>query len=395
MSMNLQQPSPTYFSGRQCSTLAGLAIMFCLNSCQPKAGPKPGDPPFTETQERRLRQVFKEEFAAAQMPEGGALDNKKLREEINKLVLAEVEEELAKGTVKEALNTEAVVKILKRAEKGHSASGELERIDLSQYPTVEGKVKRIMEEFDGVQSYSTGNPLVEQLKELGPQAKPQLYAALKKSSEQGGNWAARMAVAEALKPLLTIDDKDLLLEDLQTQNPQLVEVVRTLHLDEAGTVALGKMREYADKPTEFLSGELINIALEFEEEQALPLALARLGTPGSNSGTYLAQTLDAKFPELDMTAQLRAASTKLNNPYDSSIFSQLMLKRGMPEGLAIAADALLAKDVGHGWQYNREQVRSALRRYVNVTGSDEEVGKWLLENRAKLRWNPGTRMFEE
>lgn len=384
-------------------SLAFLVIgsALALTACNQSSSPKPGDPPFTEAQETRLRQIIKEEFANAQLPEGGLADSKKLREEIDKMVLAKVEEEIANGALKDQLNGERVIKILQRAQKrsGGGSDYELEAVDLSQYPTVDGKIKRIIQEFEGVRSYSGNNPLVKQLAELGEQAKPQLFKALQEIGAGGqNNWAGRMALAEALKPMLTIDDKDMLLEDLKSKDPQLGEVVRRLHVEEAGDYALQRIRELASSPNEYIHHELINIAVDMHEEEALPLLLDRLGAPDANSASWLATTIDQNYPDVDMTAQLRAAAQRVtsNNPYEGSSLSQLMLKRGMPEGLGLAADALLAdtSQMGGGSDYYREQVRSTLRRYVNVTGSDEEVAKWIMENRGKLKWNPQLQMFE-
>ena len=396
----MREPFSAGLGGRRLPALALIGMALIMSACNQSSSPKPGDPPFTEAQEKRLRQIFKEEFAAMQLTDGKVVtDSRKVREEIDKMVLAKVEEELAKGTWKGQVDGGAVVNILQRLEKvaKNGNSYEVEAVDLSQFPTVDGKITRVMQEFEGVRSYSADNALVKQLKELGPQAKPQLYKALQDArKEGGGNWAGVMALAETLKPLLTVDDKGLLLEDLQSSNPQLTDVVRKLHIDEAGDLALNKLRDLSGKPEEFMNAELMNIALEFKEEEALPLVLDRLGKPGSNSASWVAQTLDTKFPDLDITAQLRVASTKISNPYDSSTFSQLMLKRGMPEGLALAADTLLRKSPEMGGNdYNREQVRSSLRRYVNVTGSDEEVAQWLLDNRTKLHWNASSQMFEE
>jgi hypothetical protein len=375
--------------------LPGICLsltLLALAACQPTPPPSAAEPPFTEAQEKRLRQIIREELVSAKTPEGTSLtDSKKLREEIDDLVLAKVEEELAKGTWKDEVGSQRIIKILKRVEKSGGYSNDFEEVDLTGFPTVEGKIKRIVEEFEGINSYSHNNALVKQLQNLGPQAKPQLFKALQELQKSPTNWGGRMALSEALKPLITLEDKELLLEDMRGNNPGLADMTRQLNITEAGDIALEKIRTSMDNPGNYLNPEIVAVAMEFQEAAATPLLLQRLGDATSN-GAWLADNFDTQYPQVDLTESLRKAAGRKQNSYESATYARLMLKRGMPEGLAMAADALASKEAGN--DYAREQVRSSLRIFANVTGTDDEVSKWLLENRARLKWNEKTKLFE-
>jgi hypothetical protein len=227
---------------------------------------------------------------------------------------------------------------------------------------------------------------------LGPGAKEALLEALYGLESKRESGPAQNVIKDALRSMLTADDQDVLLKDLNSPNPQLLDILQKLHLEEAKPAVLQKLQDAVGNLRQGLDYRIAVLGLELDEEKALPMVLNLIGA--GRNGAYLAEKVDKMFPDVDMTAQLRSAAGKADT-YENPRFAELMLKRGMPEGLAFAAECLLDTEKSSGFYGDTGDIRNAVRRYVNVTGSDAEVAQWILDNRAKLVWNPDTKMFEE
>ncbi len=350
--------------------------------------------------EERIREIVREEVAAALKPLGaGEMTSPKLREEIDKLVLERVAEELEKTDWEKRLGSEALAQSLRNMQKRVDAGGKSrwEEVDVSGIQGVENQIDYILAQYEHMDSYSHNNAVVKQLVKYGPQARDLLYQKFK-DLNQGGHgpniWITRHLLRDTLNQIVTEEDKEFLLEDYRSEHPLLDETVRRFRFAEAGDIALERLRKQDEDGRDYVRLSDMRNVLDYRPEEGVPVLLEKLENGASNS-SWVARELDKMGIEIE--PQLRAAAHKTNSDYEKITFTELMLKRGMPEGLALAADVLLnnsEKNAYHNSHYI-DQVRNSLRRYANIVGDDEEVGKWLAENRDKLVWNEQLQMFEE
>jgi hypothetical protein len=370
--------------------LAGLTLFF--PACAPPKSTVPeGQAPLTESQ---VRQLIREEVAAALLDRAAvSAHNRALQQEIDKLVLERVKEELAKIDAK-ALGDNKVAKSIQESGPKPTDYTELKRVDVSGIPTMEGKLERLLREFEGLHSYSHENEVVKQMIEMGAEGKPVMMELLRKSWEHRSNSLQQYALRDALKPLITKDDKAFLLEDLNSKSPVLADVVISMHLEEAGPLALQKVEKYASDPEQSLSGEFLQVALEFEEEAITPLLQKRLES-GARDTTWLATQLDERFPDFDMNEQLKTAAGKLATANERYYLADLMMKRGLVESLPITLEALATPPGDPDTGSMRARLLENLRRRTAQPMSDPELIQWLSANANTLRWNPQTKLFEQ
>ena len=362
-----------------------------LPACRPKTEAPAAQPQLTESQVRRL---IREEVAATLLDKGAVSANThQIQQEIDELVLARVKEELAKSDASKLAGKE-ITDALKAARPVPSDPSELKRVDLTGIPTMEGKVRRLLEEFKGLSSYTSENEVVKQLIELGPEAKPALLQAIRDSHNGNASWSATYAMRDAVKPLLTSDDKDFLVEDLTSGSPMLTDYVISTHMEGIGPVALKKLGEYVDDPESVISGPLLQVVLEFNEEEAIPLLQKRLAS-GSQDAVFLAGQLDQYFPAMEMNEQLKVAAAKIQDPSDRFNLAELMLKRGLPESLPLLQEAISTPDTDSISANAREDLYKKLRQYTRATGANDEVAQWLRTHGNNLRWNAQAQVFEE
>lgn len=372
-----------------------ISTALCLTACDRAkvAGP---ESPFTEAEERRLRVLLREEIAAVQLQPGTVVtDSKKIRDAVDKLILARLQEEIPKVDWQGKLQDPQVLAMLTQADPkdyGQEALYAYGPRDLSGIPTLKGKIKAVAEGVKGVPYYYPNSSLSQQLQQLGPGSKEALLEALN-SPELEGNEQGVKLVYEALNAMLTVEDKDLLIKDLNSEAPRLVEAAHKFRLAEAGPIAIQKLQDAVGKPELSVDHRVALLAMDMDPVQATPLVLDHIGT--GRGGVSLAQQIDEYYPEIDITGPLRSAAAMARGSADEYQYAELMLKRGMYEGLALAAEGLLDRNQSAGQMTNSNQVRGAVRRYLNIEGTDAEVAKWILDNRSKLVWNPQNRVFEE
>jgi hypothetical protein len=371
------------------SVLTGLCLFPLLVSCQPSAP----DSEAAAGEARELRTMIREEVRAVLREE---LDLEQatagMREQIQDLILEEVREQLSQRDWDQELGSEQMVATLEKLQRQARAGGgsmESPAVDLAGLTTNRAKINRILQEFEGATFYSSSSPLLQQLRDLGPAAKKDLFAALRETSTQ--SWAARKALSDALSPLLSSADRELFLEDARSENPALLARASALNIEEVGDEALQKL---VDAPyNQFINFDLINAALHFHQEEAAAIILDHITNGGSNIA-FLAQNLRRQMPDLPMRDALASAAQRAErnaHTHERHALAPMLLAEGILQGLPFAADALLDGEHNH-WQ---TEARSAIRRYVNVVGSDEDIAAYLLANRHNLRWNPNTRIFEE
>lgn len=373
----------------RCKRWIAFVLAVFLVSC--RHAETEAQPPVEKSSDLRavireeVRAVLKDDFSLDEMQDG-------MREQIQALILEEVRSQLAKRDWDKELGSEKLVasleKLQRQARSGHSGAMP-DAVDLTGLSSNREKIQRILQELEGVTTYYQGSPLTKQLRDLGPGAKRDLFQALQATPQQ--DWAARKAVADALGPMLTVEDREFFLQDAASDQPGLLQRAVALNIEEVGDLALEKIAALG--PNDFVHFELANAAMHFHEQEAATILLNRIASGGSNSA-WLAQHIRRQLPNLPMREPLAAAAQHLeksSNLHDRHSIAPLLLSEGIPQGLGFAADSLLSSENNH-WQ---EQTRSAIRQYVNVLGSDEDVAAYLLQNRNNLRWNPTLRIYEE
>lgn len=366
----------------------GLSTMCFLVACEPSnetaRSLKERDAALREMIREEIRGVLREDFALDR-------GQKEVHGQVQELILEEVRKQLAAKDWGPVLGSKEVMASLEKLQRQARSGGPgamPEAVDLTGLSSHRAKIQRILQEFEGVTTYYSGSPLTKQLRDLGPGAKNDIFQALQSTSQQ--NWAARQALSEALEPLLTTADRELFLQDAASDNPALLKRAMGLNLEEVGALALHRISSATDD--RFINSEVVSAALHFHQKEAAPLLLAQIAQGGSQSA-WLAQHLRRELPNLPMRDTLMIAAQhyeKSPNVGQRHSVAPLLLAEGIPQGLVFAADSLMTTENNH-WQ---EAARSAIRRYVNVVGSDEDVAAYLLENRHNLRWNPSTGTFQ-
>lgn len=265
-------------------------------------------------------------------------------------------------------------------------------IDLSGYLTLEDKVAAILKAYDGVNSYGSDNPLTKQLMELGHDAVPLLAEFLRKGASHE-QWAAQMAVDEAMNALLTEEDRDLALE-LFMRDGSMSKVLNKFRFPEANDLVFEKLKQMSFREPNMGSmqsyeADVLEMALDYDRERALPHILQAV-----ENGACLQQVLGVvgSDPTIDLKPQLKSALNKCTDPWSRQSVGQAMLARGMPEGLEA-----LVQNVDQSGSLSDHEAQESLkmiRKYTGYTGSDGDVLKKLRSRMGQMTWNPETQKFE-
>jgi hypothetical protein len=295
-----------------------------------------------------------------------------LRAGIESVILMEMADELDGVDWLDTLSQEKIQKLLTKTAASGMTMGfhnQQTAIDVSDIPSAAGKVDRILEEFEGVNSYSHDNALVKQLAEMGDEAIDPLIAALNDSS-MGFNWARRMAVTESLEQLLTEEHEEIILAEF-TKSGNLSKLIDKYQFPAAEDEVMNKI---AHPSNGRVDKNVIDAALMMNSERSIPILMDYV-SHGQNV-SYAAGQLAAEG--LDITEPLRLASARAANIHEQAQLVELCLEREMPQGYDLAIQVLRSKEP-HA-EHSQERVYQYLRKYTGINGNYDEVADWLQDN---------------
>lgn len=292
---------------------------------------------------------------------------------IESVIMKEMADQLASVDWLDTLSKENLQKLLTSAAKSSMSQGFNHfqtPVDVSDIEGVDGKIARILEEFDGVNSYSHNNALVKQMAEMGDEAIEPLLSRLGNSS-MGANWAMRMAVTDALEKLLTENHEEIILAEF-TKSGNLSKLIEKYHFPAAEEEVMNKITFPANGRVD---QNVIDAALKINSARSIPLLIDYVSH--GRGVSYAAGQLAAEG--IDITEPLRMASSRAVNTWEKASLVELCLEREMPEGYDLAIEVLLSKEM-HA-EHSQEQVYQYIRKYTGINGSYDEVADWLKENR--------------
>lgn len=255
------------------------------------------------------------------------------------------------------------------------------RVDVSDIADTGEKVEKILEEFEGVNSYTHDNVLVKQIIKMGDDAVQPLLNQLDDLAPD--KWAKKFAIEEALDKLLTKDHKETILKIFKEKDI-CSKLIKKYGFPEAEDTVMDKI-----KYSRHVDDDIIDVAIMLNKERAIPLLINYVSS--SPSAVYAAQKL-AAMPDIDITETLRKAAMNARGVWSQSGIARLMIERGVKEGLDLAIQVLRSTDE-HS-KYSKEQLGNTLSVYTDAKGDYKEMAAWLENNKDSLVWNKEYRRFK-
>jgi len=296
-----------------------------------------------------------------------------LRAGIESVILNSMADELASVDWLDTLSQEKLQKLLKKTAQASLTKGFNNfrtPIDVSDIDGIEGKIDRILKEFEGTSSYHNNNALVKQIAEMGDEAIEPLLNHLGNNAP-GNNWARRRAVTDSLEKLLTEEHEAIILAEF-TKSGNLSKLIKKYQFPAAEDEVMNKI-SYPNHGR--VDQNVVDAALKMNAERSVPLLIDYVSN-GQNV-SYAASQLAAEG--IDITEPLRLASTRAGNIWEKASLVELCLERDMSEGYDLAIQVLRSSEI-HA-EHSQEKVYQYIRKYTGINGSYEEVADWLQENR--------------
>jgi len=306
-------------------------------------------------------------------------------------VAKRVSQELDNVDLKELVdkNVEKKLKKAYSAASGHESQNT--EVDVSGIADTEGKIKRILEEFEGVSSYLRDNKLVKQMAAMGDEAIEPLIKELISYGNDHSNWTKRMAVDEALRKLLTKDKKEIILENFE-KNGVLIDLIKKYNLTEAEDTVFKRIKddEMAAIPSS-IEG-YFDAALQMNKARAITAMLDYVSSSDENfAKLYPLKKLTEMG--IDVTEPLKQMAANLGpDGWGRSQVSSLMLENGVPEGLSMAISTL--RSTAEDSDFFKQRLVDTVRLLTDAKGGDKEMADWLEAHKNTLKWNPSTKRFE-
>lgn len=295
-----------------------------------------------------------------------------LQAAIESVILKEMANELTAVDWLDALSQEKLQKLLTRTAKNSMMQGFNNfqtPVDVSDIEGVDEKIAMILQEFEGVNSYSHNNALVKQIAEMGDEAIEPLLSYLENNSS-GNNWAKRMAITDALEKVLTEDHEETIIAEF-TKSGSLSKLIEKYQFPAAEDEVMNKISHPLHGQ---VNQNVVDAALKMNSDRSIPLLIDYV-SHGRNV-SYAASQLAAEG--IDITDPLRTASTRAQNTWEKASLVELCLERDMPEGYDLAIQVLRSNEM-HA-EHSQEKVYQYIRKYTGINGSYDEVADWLQEN---------------
>ncbi|MBC2600160.1 hypothetical protein [Puniceicoccus vermicola] len=261
------------------------------------------------------------------------------------------------------------------------------RIDLSDYPTTEGKIDAILRRFLGQNHYSSNNDLVKQMREMGPDSIDLLMERLNLVGSQ--DWAQRMALVDALKGRIPEDHREEVIRQFR-KSGAFVDFIKDYQVTEVEDQLMGVIagtQQFENNQHTGNYRDLMEAAIRLNPDRAED-ALFEHARYGDRPGEA-AQML-ASLPDVDPRPAIETALPRLSNRYQRANMVPIALEHGASGSLELAERALRenAKD-----GYRTDQVLKAVRLHTGAIGDPIDVADWIAANRDQFIWNPEARAY--
>jgi hypothetical protein len=260
-------------------------------------------------------------------------------------------------------------------------AGDLARIELPENPSkddVRTYIEAIFATVGKRSTFSTTDPEVGMLRSVGPEHVDVLIEFY------GRPFTPSAYVEWALDRLVTADDKELILEELQTCERLVKFVVEHGWAEDARETLLGAM---INDPT-FLPTAWIDAVAALKDPETYPLLLAYLGQGSNPSWTYRSI---CDLPGIHLTeAVARAWARCRRGSTERQYFAAIATAFGHVDALAVCVESL---DPELDDQRRVRRAAEIVRRHLEFAGTDEELRAWFSENREKLVFDPATKMY--
>jgi hypothetical protein len=301
------------------------------------------------------------------------LDNL-LRRSLESVLLNQMAHELASVDWDDALSQEKLKKLVDKAVRSSSGifpSMSMSRIDVSDIQGVEAKVNRILEEFEGVNSYSHNNALVQQIAGLGSEAIEPLLTRL--STASVASWAVKSAIEDALGKLLTEEHESIILEQFAKRG-SFARLIKKYHFTAAENELITKIQYPING---YLDSAVVDAALSINAERSIPFLFDYV-KHGQNVA-YVAQQLANEG--IDITEPLIMAANRPSSIWEKAGLAKLCFEYNLPESYDLAV-AVLRSNAEHA-EHAQQQVYDHVRKYIGVKGSYAEVADWLEQTKPR------------
>ncbi len=295
-----------------------------------------------------------------------------LRNGIEAVILNAMADELAAVDWLDALSQEKVQKLLRNAAQSSMNMGMNQYhtpLDVSGIDGVDGKIDRILQEFEGVNFYSHNNALVKQMVAMGDEAIGPLLDRLRNGSNMN-DFTKRMAIQEALGKLLTEEHEEIILAEF-ARSGEFANLIKKYQFPAAEEELMGKI---AHPHNGHVGNDVVDAALRMNRDRSIPLLIDHVSY-GQNVGYAARQLADMG---IDMTTPLKMAAAHANNTWEKGQLVELCLEQGLPEGYVLAAQVLRSND--ENTEHAKDQVCKQIMKYAGVGGTYEEVADWLEQN---------------
>jgi hypothetical protein len=300
---------------------------------------------------------------------------RQLQDGIEAVILKHMAAELVGVDWEGAVSSEEIQKLLRRAAKNTNAMpfGNMERVDVSDIDTAEGKINRILEEFEGLNSYSHNNALVQQMAEMGNEAIAPLLERLGNGNGSfADGFALNMAVTDTLEQLLTQDHEEIIIEEF-TKHGHLAKLIEKYQFPAAEDEVMNKIAY----PTHgHVDQTVIDAALKMNSERSVPI-LIEFVENGQNV-SYAAEQLSIEG--IDIAEPLQKAAARANGIWEQGRLAKLCLERDMAEGYDLAI-AVFRSNEQHA-EHSQKELYQFIRKETGLSGSYDEIADWLQENRS-------------
>jgi len=261
----------------------------------------------------------------------------------------------------------------------------LQSIKLPDNPTEEDVRKyidKIIEASLKQSTFSTRDPQVSMLVQLGPERVPLLIEAMTKRGT--GRLITDLYFISALKLLVNEKHKKLVLEALPLC-PSLAEVVRLRGWEkEAREILLSGLKTRSSLPIEW-----IRAVADLEDPETYPDLISYfIGAPNQSSVYEAIRDLPGiKLREAVKKAWRRA---KFGGSWDRNEMAKIAVAYGLPDAFVALARSYLERDY---FPYEEERIAMLLRRFTSRSGTAEEIAEWVVRNADRISFDARKRKY--
>jgi len=242
-------------------------------------------------------------------------------------------------------------------------------------------IRAIVAASQGQNSWSDRDPQVAMLTKVGTANIPLLIEALSLNGAPSDTH-----IVKAVVILADDTSKPVILEALPIHHDLVTAVIKRGWEKDAQPILLTELKNAG----EFLPEEWIQAVVNLNDPESFPLLRTYFINGMNNANTY---NMIKRLPIQDLPAAVAEAwkRCKYENVYLRQGMAIVALEYGHVDALASLIDLLASGEMNLPEWSN--QVRSAVLKYVEFRGSNEDLVQWFQKNRDKLRFDPKAKKF--